>query len=288
LKNIVLCTNPRRDFDFSLTLAIYKLLIASGVKPQNTILFPSSETVLPEEMEFVTLSEALKGAELLICLGGDGTILHAAKAAAINFVPTLGINIGRKGFLADLEATDYEKVSDAICGNYTIDERMMLCARVEREGKVIYQDFALNDAVVARGNVNRTIELSVFGDGKKISSILGDGLIVATPTGSTAYSMSAGGPIVEPSASALVVTPICAHDLRAKSFVLSSEAEVTIEIGELSDEKTSYLSLDGPELAQLKSGDKVKITKSVYKTQLVRVLNRSFYEIVNQKLGSID
>lgn len=287
MNDIVLCTNPRRDFDFSLTLAIYRQLLSSGVKPLNTMLFPTNETLMPSEMDFILLETALEGAKLLICLGGDGTILHAAKAAARNNVPTLGINIGRRGFLADLEAADYEKVSEAVQGKYTIDERMMICARVERNGEVIYRDFALNDAVVARGNVNRTIELSVYGDGKKISSILGDGLIVATPTGSTAYSMSAGGPIVEPSASAMVVTPICAHDLRAKSFVLSSEAEVTIEIGELND-KSAYLSLDGPESAELKSGDKVKIVKSDYKTQLVRVLNRSFYEIVNHKLGSID
>ncbi len=287
MNDIVLCTNPRRDFDFSLTLAIYRLLLSYGVKPLNTMLFPTNETLIPPKMDFIPLEEALNGAKLLICLGGDGTILHAAKTAARNNVPTLGINIGRRGFLADLEAADYEKVADAVQDRYTIDERMMICARVERDGEVIYRDFALNDAVVARGNVNRTIELAVYGNGQKISSILGDGLIVATPTGSTAYSMSAGGPIIEPSASAIVVTPICAHDMRARSFVLSCDAEVTIEIGEL-NEKSAYLSLDGPESAELKSGDKVKVTKSDYKTRLVRVLNRSFYEIVNHKLGSID
>ncbi len=285
MNNIVLCTNPRRDADFRFTLSIRRLIQKCGINPLNTVLFPPKDAELPKDMEFVPIEDALKGAELLICLGGDGTILHAAKAAAQNKVPVLGINIGRKGFIADLEAADYEKITEAVSGRFAVDERMMLNAHIERGGETIYSDFALNDAVVARGSVNRTIDFAVYGDEKKIFNLSGDGIIVATPTGSTAYSMSAGGPILEPSASALVVTPICAHDLRAKAFVLSSEAEVTIEIGDLS-EKSAFLSLDGPETAELISGDRVKITKSEYKTRLVRVLNRSFYEIVNQKLGA--
>lgn len=287
MNRIVLCTNPRRDIDFAFTLLVYKHLLDLGIKPLNTLLFPREDTVPPDEMEFVPLGEAIAGAELLICLGGDGTILHASKAAAKNDVPVLGINIGRKGFLADLESSEYKKVTDAVSGKCTVENRMMLRAEIEREGKVVFSDFALNDAVVAKGNMGRTIDFAVYGDGKRIFSLFGDGLIVSTPTGSTAYSMSAGGPIVEPSTGALVVTPICAHDLRAKSFVLSSDAEVTVEVFDLS-EKAALLSLDGSESAELISGDKIKITKSEYRTQLVRVLNRSFYEIVNQKLGTRD
>ncbi len=284
MKNIVLCTNPRRDADFFYTRSVGKLMEGMGIKLKNALLFCDNGNALPDDIKFVPLEEALRGAELLICLGGDGTILHASKAAAENDVPILGINVGRMGFLADLEASEYRKVIDAINGRCFLDQRMMLRAEVERGGKTIFSDFALNDAVVAKGNVGRIIDLAVYCEDKQISVFSGDGLILATPTGSTAYSMSAGGPIVEPSAENLILTPICAHDLKAKSFVLSSGSEVTIKIWPLHG-KTAFLSLDGTESIKLSGGDSIKITKSDHKTKLVRVLNRSFYEIVNQKLG---
>ena len=281
----MLCTNPRRDADFFYTRSIKELVKETGIELKIALLFCDNATDLPEDIAFVPLKEALIGAELLICLGGDGTILHVSKSAAENNVPVLGINVGRMGFLADLEALEYRKVTEAINGECSFDQRMMLRAEVERGGKTVFSDFALNDAVVAKGNVGRIIDLAVYCDDKQISVFSGDGLIIATPTGSTAYSMSAGGPIVEPSADNLVLTPICAHDLKAKSFVLSSESEVTIKIWPLYG-KTVFLSLDGAESMELSDGDVIKISKSEYKTKLVRVLNRSFYEIVNQKLSS--
>jgi len=286
LKNIVLCTNPRRDADFGYTLAVRDLMLDKGITPLNSVLFPADETVLPEGLDFRPLSEALRGAQLLICFGGDGTILHAAREAARNAVPILGVNVGNMGFLADLEAFDYKKVINAVEGRYTVDRRMMVQAEVVRGGKVIFSDFALNDAVVSK-SAARIVRIAVFGNDEIISHFSGDGLIVASPTGSTAYSMSAGGPIVEPSAENLIVTPICAHDMSAKSFVLSSETEVTVELGMMRD-KIATLSLDGADSADLLSGDKVRITKSKYTTELVRVQNRSFYEIVSQKLDTGD
>jgi NAD+ kinase len=286
LKNVVLCTNPRRDTDFRYTLAVRKLMLEKGITPRHSILFPTDDMVLPEGIDFTPLSEALSGAQLLICFGGDGTILQAAREAARNSVPILGVNVGNMGFLADLESFDYKKVIMAVDKKYTVDRRMMLHAEVMRDGKVIFSDFALNDAVVSK-SAARIIRIAVFGNGKIISHFAGDGLIVATPTGSTAYSMSAGGPIVEPSSENLIVTPICAHDLSAKSFVLSSKTEVTVELGTMND-KVAVLSLDGADSALLLSGDKVKVTKSKYFTDLVRVNNRSFYEIVSQKLDTND
>lgn len=284
MKSIVLCTNPRRDLDFRYTLAVRELMLKKGITPLNSILFPTDETVFPEGLEFRPLGEALRGARLLICFGGDGTILHAAREAARNAVPILGINVGNMGFLADLEAFDYKKAILAVEGRYTLDRRMMLRAEVERGGQVVFSDYALNDAVVSK-SAARIVKIAVFGNDEIISHFSGDGLIVATPTGSTAYSMSAGGPIVEPSAENLIVTPICAHDMSAKSFVLSSETEVTVELGSMRD-KTATLSLDGADSADLLSGDKVRVTKSKYITELVRVQNRSFYEIVSQKLDT--
>lgn len=284
MKNIVLCTNPRRDVGFGYTLAVRELMLEKGITPINSILFPADETVLPEGIEFMPLGEALRGAKLLICFGGDGTILNAAREAARNAVPILGVNVGYMGFLADLEAIDYKKAILAVEGKYAVDRRMMVHAEVVRGGKVVFSDFALNDAVVSK-SAARIVKIAVFGNDEIISHFSGDGLIVASPTGSTAYSMSAGGPIVEPSAENLIVTPICAHDMSAKSFVLSSETEVTVELGKMRD-KIATLSLDGADSADLLSGDKVRITKSKYTTELVRVQNRSFYEIVSQKLDT--
>jgi len=286
LKDIVLCTNPQRDKDFSYTLAVRELILKKGVTPRHSIIFPGENLVLPEGIEFEPLDRALKGAQLLICFGGDGTILRAAKEAAKNSVPILGVNVGNTGFLADLESFDYRKVSMALEQKYTVDRRMMVQADVVRDGKVIFSDCALNEAVVSK-RISRIIRIAVFGNDKLITHFAGDGLIVATPTGSTAYSMSAGGPIVEPRSENLIVTPICAYDLGAKSFVLSSETEVTVEVGAIQVDSV-MLSLDGVDSLALHGGDKVRVRKSEYFTDLVRVNNRSFYEIVSQKLDAND
>lgn len=285
MKKIVLCTNPRRDIGFAMTLSARSLLIGAGIYPLHSLLFDDGETEMPKGLRYLPLSEALVGADMLICLGGDGTILHAAQAAAKAEVPTLGINVGHKGFLADLEAEDFALLLEAVKGNYVEDIRMMLDIAVERGGRPVFSGFALNDAVASKGGAAKTIDVRVLGDGKLMSSFSGDGLIAATPTGSTAYSMSAGGPIVDPSAENMIITPICAHDLKAKSFVLPGDANVTVEIGELR-ERMAFLSLDGDNACRLMSGDVIQISRSVLRTRLVRVRNRSFYEIINSKLSA--
>ena len=161
---------------------------------------------------------------------------------------------------------------------------MMLDVSVRRDGRVIYEDLALNDAVMTKGAVARIVDLAVYGDGVLISDFGGDGVIVSTPTGSTAYSMAAGGPIVEPSAESLIITPICAHALQAKSFVLGRDRTVEVRT-ERNNRKSVYLSVDGGKAFKLAGGDRVVIRRSESMTRLVRLTDKSFYTIVSEKLG---
>ena len=158
----------------------------------------------------------------------------------------------------------------------------MLHVRAEHEGKVVLEEEALNDAVITKGAVARIIQMTVSCDHMQIMSFGGDGVIVCTPTGSTAYSMSAGGPIVEPAAQNIVITPICAHDMQTKAVVTGAQREITVEIGRIG-RKSAFLSVDGGRALRLNTGDTVTITRSPYVTQLAHLSDRSFFEIINNK-----
>lgn len=192
--------------------------------------------------------------------------------------------MGSVGFMAELEYGELSLLSKVTAGKYTLESRMMLDVTVSRDGKLLYQDTALNDAVLTKGAVARIVDLLVYGDGMLISDFGGDGVIVSTPTGSTAYSMAAGGPIVEPSAENLIITPICAHALQAKSFVLGRDRVVDVTTDRHS-RKSVYLSVDGGKAFKVVGGDKVTIRRSEHLTQLVRLTNKSFYTIMREKLG---
>ena len=237
-------------------------------------------------MELSDLHSQLSGADLLICFGGDGTILHAARDAALHEVPVLGVNMGSVGFMAELERSELPLLASLAHGMYTIEERMMLDVKVLRGEKVVSQDMALNDAVISKGSMARVAEMEVFADRVKVTGITGDGVIVATPTGSTAYSMSAGGPIVEPTSKSIVVTPVCAHQLTARAMVLAPERIVTVQLPR-GNRKYLYLSVDGGKAVRLSGGDRVDICRSQRFTQLVRLADRSFYQVINQKLGGL-
>ena len=199
-------------------------------------------------------------------------------------VPILGVNLGSVGFMAELEQSELSMLSKLAAGKYTTESRMMLDVAVRRDGKVIFSDIALNDAVLTKGAVARVLELEVYADKALMMRFSADGVIVATPTGSTAYSMSAGGPIVEPTAENMIVTPICPHALSARSVILGRERLVSLKMGRLT-RKTAYLSVDGGKAFRLSGGDTVELRVSKSKTRLVRVTGRSFYDILSQKLG---
>jgi NAD+ kinase len=290
MRRILLCPNLNRDKDLLLTQKVHQMLKNCEASVVICPLF-DEECGIPAiaGYEFSTLENELKHADMVITFGGDGTILRAARAAAASAaggahksVPILGVNMGSKGFMAEIEKDDIELIPKAVCGDYEFDRRMMLDVELVRNGEMIYSDFALNDVVIA--GHTKVIDLTLYGDGQKISHFSGDGAIVATPTGSTAYSMAAGGPIVEPCADNIIMTPICAHVLAAKCFVLASERLVTVELGAVKA-NPAYLTVDGGGYLNLISGDIINVHKSLKETLLVHLSNRSFYKKVSEKLG---
>ena len=285
---VVLSPNPYRDKGLKAAQAAERVLRSSGVETVMCLPFAlgGGGVEVPRHIRFKDAAEELKTADMLICFGGDGTILHAAKDANVHHVPVLGVNLGSVGFMAELEQSELSMLSRLAAGKYTVEARMMLDVTVRREGKVIYSDLALNDAAVTKGAVARVVDLEVYGDKVLISSFSADGVVVSTPTGSTAYAMSAGGPIVEPTAENIIVTPICPHALSARSFVLSRGRTVSVKLGKMA-RKTAYLSVDGGKALRLNSSDTVELRESQSKTRLVRVTGRSFYEILNHKLGGV-
>lgn len=285
---VVLSPNPYRDRGLKAAQAAERILRGVGVETVMCLPFSveGGSLDLPKHIRFKNTQEELKSADMLICFGGDGTILHAAKDANACHVPVLGVNLGSVGFMAELEQGELSMLSRLAAGKYTIESRMMLDVVVRREGKIVYSDLALNDAAVTKGAVARVVDLEVYGDKVLISSFSADGVIISTPTGSTAYSMSAGGPIVEPTAENIIVTPICPHALSARSFVLGRGRLLSVKLGRMV-RKTTYLSVDGGKAFRLNGGDVVEARESKSKTQLVRVTGRTFYEILNHKLGGV-
>jgi len=281
LKKAVLCTNPAKDRKYELTKRVYAMLEGSAECVVAPILDFTGKKV-PQGMRTEPIEQALQGADLVICFGGDGTLLNTARYASVHDVPILSINLGRLGFLTELEDADEECILRALKGDYKCDSRMMLDVVLRRGGEVIYSDCALNDAVIAKGREARGVDLKLEGDGVVISEFYGDGVIIATPTGSTGYSMSAGGPVVEPSARNTLITPICAHSLSARCFVLPEKAETTVIVGSLTA-RQAYLSVDGGKSIRLREGDAVTTTVSKRETKLVRVRGQSFYDVLNGK-----
>lgn len=283
MKKIVMTPNPYRDRNFKYANMAEKILREAGLDARICLAFDVDKSFeLPEDILLHDLTKELQDADLLICFGGDGTILHASKAATRAAVPVLGVNIGTMGFMAELESSELKELRRLASGDYSTEARMMLHVRVERDGQILWEEEALNDAVVTKGAVARIVQMTVRCDGVEMFSYGGDGVIVCTPTGSTGYSISAGGPIVEPTAENIIVTPICAHDMRAKTVVTSANRVIEVEIGRIG-RKSAFLSVDGGRAFRLNTGDRVVVTRSSYSTQLVRLSDRSFFEIVKNK-----
>ena len=268
-----------------LTMGIsYEIIYWSGKHDNPVACALSGQTLDPAALGLPCMepARALEGASLMVCFGGDGTILHAAQLAMVPAVPLVGVNVGHKGFIAELEPEDTEGLIRLARGEGGLMRRMMLSVELWRGGRLVTTGTALNDAVI-RGVISM-VPMTVLGDGSKIFAFSGDGLIAATPTGSTAYSMSAGGPLVEPTARNIIVTPISAHMLDVRSFVLDPARLVTVHLGELRGKRT-LLSIDGGEGVPLVSGDELRIRTSPYETIMATLGRKSFYDIVNEKLG---
>lgn len=230
-------------------------------------------------------SDGLGEAELLIALGGDGTLINAAKLVAPLHVPVLGINLGHLGFLTELENSElFTELAPILDGEFVTEQRMMLTARVERQGELLYETTALNDAVVYKGPKARLVRLGVAVAGTTVAEYAADGVIVATPTGSTAYSLSAGGPVVGPTLDVLLITPICPHAMSSRAVVVSACEPVTVSVGETRGEVG--LSTDGSDPVMLQPGDVVQVAKAPCDALLVRRHTYRFYDVLREKLAA--
>ncbi|MBQ4119734.1 MAG: NAD(+)/NADH kinase [Clostridia bacterium] len=239
----------------------------------DTICSPNFKTA-PED-------ELFRIADYIITIGGDGTIIRYAKRAAVDNKPILGINAGRLGYLADVEQNELKLISKLKTNEFTLEDRMMLSVEIYENGKLINTFDALNDAVITSGFISRIIDISVSVSNDTIN-YLADGLIVSTPTGSTAYSMSAGGPIIDPGAQCVCITPICSHSLSAKPILLGGNKTITLK--SFSKKRTEiYLTVDGRKVCNVKPYTEIKITKSKNTVKLIRLNEHSFYKTLSAK-----
>ncbi len=237
-----------------------------------------------KEFEYVSPDDIYRVAECIVVLGGDGSILDAARRASPHGRPLFGINMGHLGYMTEMEGGDFSLLSRLVSEDFHIDERSMLSVEVyNQSGGRKASSFALNDAVISNGSVSRIVDLELYEGGGLVSGFRADGLIIATPTGSTAYSMAAGGPIADPRLNCFCVTPICSHSLTARPMLFRDD--ITLEIKNVCQrEKMLCLTVDGRINFELYRGDTVRITRSPTKTRLIRMHEQSFYAILQEKM----
>lgn len=282
MKNFHIITNETKDKDLVITRKLQEIIADKGGISQ-VVLFDvkSNGRCLTEE---AFLAEA----DCALVLGGDGTLLRVAREAAKKGIPVMGINLGTLGFLAEVETNRMdEAIEKLMAGKYTTEERMMLEGSVFHEGITKGFSSALNDITINRSGSLQIIRFSIYVNHKFLCKMNADGIILSTPTGSTGYNMSAGGPIAAPDAQLLILTPICAHTLNARSIILRSEdvVEIVIDYGRDGSKLTVEASFDANEKTTMETGDSIKITKSDRRTTIVKLDERSFIEALHRKMN---
>ena len=281
MKRIAIIPNNGKDLGLLNTKKIIEYLADRAELYMDT-----AYSVIGMKVNYVTLSELYSKAEVLLVLGGDGTILQCAAESAKKHIPILGINLGRIGFMTEVEIDDIECALDKLLeDDYTTEKRMMMRVEIKKDNKLHSCCHALNDVVVSKSEGMRLIGMELYTDGQLVNRYIADGLIIATPTGSTGYSISAGGPVVDPRMQLYVATPICAHMLSVRSAVLPSEKKIVIKLDKTYPECDAIVSADGDVQGYIKDIDEVIITKSEYEFELIKIGNQSFYDTVLRKLS---
>lgn len=276
---IAIITNVSKD------IGLVTAMNAAGFLSGRAEIYMSKDCALPKvyKINYVPYDSLWTEAEVMLVIGGDGTILRVAARCAKNKIPALGINIGKVGFLTEVEISEMESSLEKLLrGEYITEKRMLLKISVNGE-RVGYH--ALNDVVVSKPEGRKLISLDLFTDGELVNHYIGDGLIIATPTGSTGYSISAGGPVVDPGMSLYIATPICAHMLSVRSAVLSAEKEITLRLGNDYADNSAIITTDGERRRFISANDEVRITKSDYEFELIRIGKSSFYNTLISKLS---
>ena len=274
-------SNMTRKYAYEVTCDVYNELLSLGAEITMPLELESHFANL--RVKFMDEDTAVSLCDVIIAIGGDGTIIHAAHFAAEYDKPILGINAGRLGFLAGLEKQELHLLKNLFCGNYTTDKRMMLEVSHLSEGKAKGVYYCLNDCIVARGASLRLCEIEASYNKGKINTFLGDGLIIATPTGSTAYSLSAGGPVVDTAIESLILTQICTHSLFTRSMIFQSDSVINLKVTN-HDISLPVFTCDGNAGIELEKNDTLEIKKSTRATKLIKIKSDSFADIFSQKL----
>lgn len=240
------------------------------------------------EIDIIDLSKVKiiekTGAEIAVVFGGDGAILCTCRLLGKNQIPIVGIHMGRFGFLAELvEKNVCPSLEKIFTGTFSIRKRMLLLSRVERAGKIINESAGINDAVISRSSLSRLVPIKLTINGESVATYRADGLIVSTPLGSTAHSLSAGGPLLTPDLNTFIIVPICPHTLTNRPLVVSGDVKIEMEV--LSQLGSTGLTIDGQVFTELESGDKVKIERAAIEVQMIDTGARTFYGVLREKLN---
>lgn len=262
-------------------------LITEGICSKLTSL--CAQYVIPDNIEKlfsaefdINIDSYINGCDAVIAVGGDATIIHAAKIAAAHSIPVLGINAGRLAFMAGLEGHELNLLERLISGEYNLDNRLMLKTKIECEGQIISCDYCVNDVYISSDSGPRMEGINVYLGDKLINNYLCDGILVATPTGSTAYSLSAGGSVVDPELESILLTPVCSHSLFDRPLILRPNAVLTVES---TADKPLRVSLDGQNFMSIKPNCKAVVERSEYNAEFIRIKSDNFIDILSKKLA---
>jgi NAD+ kinase len=280
MERIGIITNPQAD---KLTLVLTEL-VQWLAERQIQVVVDEVTASLGIRAESVAEGRLPAVVELLIVLGGDGTLLRVARLPGIHQVPILGVNLGGLGFLTEITREDlFPALEKVLAHEFLADTRMMIHTQIKRKGQVVNSHINLNDIVINKGVMARMIRLDTHINGQYVNTFQADGLIISSPTGSTAYSMSAGGPILYPSTKALIITPICPHTLTNRPIVIPDDFQ--IEINLKSENEDVYLTCDGQQCFALQYEDVVQVTKSEYTIKLIQPQQKNYYQVLRSKLN---
>ena len=276
---IAVLPNLTRENASSVTAEICRTLVRLGARVLLDVSLKDILGALPAE--FLPEREMLEQCALVIAVGGDGSIIYASHKAIPFEKPVLGINAGRLAFLAGLEQHELPLLGRLFTGDYTTERRMLLRAQIVRDEEVLCETVCINDAVLSRSGAAKLTGFRVDASGKRVDTYLGDGVIVATPTGSTAYSLSAGGPIVDPSLESLLLTPVCPHMLSARTLLFSPDTALTVCV---TTDMQAILTCDGGEPLPIPDGAEVRVEKASAGAYFIRIKTDSFMDILHNKL----
>lgn len=286
MKKFFITTNYQKDINLEVTNDLAAYLKSKGAE---CII----DGFVGKPTQYYNAELVPEDTECILVLGGDGTLIQAAGAFKDKGIPLFGINLGTLGFLADADKDSmYPAMDKLLSGEYIMEERMMLQGNFVRKGRTVKESVALNDVVIIRNGPLRVLELKISLNGEPLVTYHADGILISTPTGSTAYNLSAGGPIVDPKAAMMILTPVCPHTLNKRSIVLSAEDTISIRLGELrggnesEDEEGAQIVFDGNECIPMGPDDVIEVKRAPINTKLLKTNKQSFVEVLRKKMSN--